>query len=59
MDWFNYYGLIIMVIIMVPNIVFAVRNENDGSNAYNNKVAETFEQIGRYGCMAFMVFNIP
>lgn len=54
MDWFNYHGR-----DHVPNIVFAVKNKNDVSNTLSSKVVETFEQIGRYGCMAFMVFNIP
>lgn len=48
-----------MAVIMAPNIVFAVKNKNDVSNTLSSKVVETFEQIGRYGCMAFMVFNIP
>ena len=25
MEWFNIYGLVFMVIIMVPNIVFAIK----------------------------------
>lgn len=58
MTWFNYYGLIFMVFIMIPNIIFAVKNK-DNSNTYKNKTAEIFEQIGRYGCFALMIFNIP
>ena len=57
MEWFNYYGLIIMIGIMVPNIVYAVKKGE--FPVYENKAWQTLEQIGRYGCMAFMVFNIP
>ena len=59
MSWFNYYGLAIMAIIMIPNIVYAFTHKADNKNKYNNKIVEILEQIGRYGCMALMVFNIP
>lgn len=58
MGWFNYYGLAIMAVIMIPNIVYAVKNKNP-VNTYHNKAVEISEQIGRYGCMVFMIFNIP
>lgn len=58
MTWFNYYGLILVVIIMIPNIVYAIKH-TDSAPLYHNKIAEIFEQIGRYACMAFMVFNLP
>lgn len=59
MFWFNYYGLAVVVIIMVPNIIYAVKKQSEFANAYKNKTVEILEQIGRYACMAFMVFNIP
>lgn len=59
MGWFNIYGLIIIAIIMVPNIVFAIKNKEGFQNGWNNKLIETVEQIGRYGCFLFMIFNIP
>lgn len=59
MDWFNYYGLAIIVIIMIPNIIFAIKCKDGFENLYKNKVVEVLEQIGRYGCFALMIFNIP
>ncbi|MDE6666974.1 MAG: hypothetical protein K2K38_01340 [Clostridia bacterium] len=59
MSWFNYYGLTIMAIIMIPNIIYVVKHKADNENTYNNKAVIILEQIGRYGCMAFMAFNIP
>lgn len=59
MNWFNFYGLVIMAVIMVPNIIFAAKCKNGFENLYKNKIVETLEQIGRYGCFALMVFNIP
>lgn len=59
MDWFNYYGLIAVAIILIPNILFAFTHKEDFENAYQNKLIAISEQIGRYGCMAFMIINIP
>ena len=59
MTWFNYYGLIFMALIMIPNIIYAIKNKEGSSKIYKNKAVEIFEQIGRYGCMALMIFNIP
>lgn len=59
MNWFNYYGLSIVALFMIPNIIFAVRNKAAFENAYKNKYLELFEQIGRYGCFILMIFNIP
>ncbi|MDE7082973.1 MAG: hypothetical protein K2O89_04645 [Clostridia bacterium] len=59
MDWFNYYGLAFMVIIMIPNIIYAIKNKTLVSDTYKNKALIISEQIGRYGCFVFMIFNIP
>ena len=59
MDWFNYYGLAIMAVIMIPNIVYFVKHKNDAANIYPNKIVSVLEQIGRYGCFVLMIFNIP
>ena len=59
MEWFNYYGLIIVAIIMIPNIIFAIRHKDAFENSYKNKAVEIMEQIGRYGCIVLMIFNIP
>lgn len=59
MDWFNYMGLIIICFLMVPNVVYAVINKNKQKTVYKNKAIEAFEQMGRYGSMTFMIFNIP
>ncbi len=59
MSWFNYYGLAIIAIIMIPNIIYAIKCKDGFENLYKNKVVEIFEQIGRYGCFALMIFNVP
>ncbi len=47
-----------MVVIMIPNIIYAIKHKNQVA-VYDNKVAIAFEQIGRYGSFVFMIFNIP
>lgn len=59
MSWFNYYGLIAVAIILIPNIIGAIADKGAFVNKYSNKAMLVSEQIGRYGCMLFMVFNIP
>ncbi len=59
MSWFNYIGLIVVAAIMAPNVVYAAKCREGFSNAYKNKAAAVCEQVGRYGCIVFMIFNIP
>ena len=58
-EWFNVFGLVFIVIIMIPNIVFAIKCKDGFDNKWNNKVVEALEQIGRFGCFGFMIINIP
>ena len=51
--------IIAVAIIMIPNIIIAVVDKGAFENRFDNKVILAAEQIGRYGCMAFMIFNIP
>lgn len=59
MGWFNVYGLIFVAVIMIPNIVFAVKCKDGFENKWNNKYVEFIEQVGRFSCFGFMIFNIP
>lgn len=59
MDWFNIYGLIFVVGIMIPNVIFMITQKDRFENKYQNKLVETLEQIGRFGCMAFMLISVP
>lgn len=59
MNWFNVYGLIFVAVIMIPNIIFAVKCKDGFDNKWKNKVVEILEQAGRFGCFGFMIFNIP
>ncbi|MBR4112821.1 MAG: hypothetical protein IKK53_07295 [Ruminiclostridium sp.] len=56
---FFVYGLVIVLIILVPNVVFALCNKDGFENNWHNKAVEILEQIGRFGCMIFMFIVIP
>lgn len=46
MPVFNFYGFLFMAVILVPNIVFAVRNKDGFQNLWHNRAVELLEQIG-------------
>ena len=58
MNYFNIYGLLIIIIIMIPNIIFAIKFKNM-EDKYHNKLIEITEQIGRFGSITFMIFHVP
>ena len=57
MDWLNVFGLILVIFLLIPNIVYAIKFK-DQKNLCTNKFMNILEQIGRYACMFLMVFNI-
>lgn len=59
MEYFNIFGLIFVAVIMIPNILFAMKWKDGFQNKWNNKSVEMIEQIGRFGCLGFMILNIP
>ena len=59
MEWFNIFGLIFMVVILIPNIIFATKCKDGFDIKWKNKYVEVMEQVGRFGCFGFMIINIP
>ncbi|MDD3919739.1 MAG: hypothetical protein PHO41_00980 [Eubacteriales bacterium] len=55
--WINWFGLLLVVLLLLPNVIWAIRHKGE-QNACSNKFMNILEQIGRYGCLFFMVFNI-
>lgn len=49
-EWINIYGLAFVMIIMIPNIIFAIRNKDGFDNLWVNKPVEAVEQIDRFCC---------
>lgn len=59
MEWLNSFGILFIAIIMIPNIIYAIKCKDGFANKWKNKIVEVFEQIGRFGCFGFMIINIP
>lgn len=57
--YLNYWGLILVIVILIPNIVFAATCKDGFENHYQNKLVEILEQIGRFGCFFSMFLTIP
>lgn len=57
MNWLNVFGLILVIFLLIPNIIYAVKFR-DARNLCKNKAMNVLEQIGRYGSMFLMVFNV-
>ena len=57
MSWLNVLGLVFVVLLLIPNVIYAIREKNQ-QNKCTNKFMNAMEQIGRYGCMFLIVFNI-
>lgn len=56
-SWLNIFGLILVVLLLIPNIIYAIKEKNQ-ENKCTNRFMNFSEQIGRYGCLFLMVFNI-
>lgn len=56
-NWINVFGLVTVVLLLIPNLVFAWRRKGAGSQS-RNRCLNLCEQIGRYGSMIFLVFCI-
>lgn len=56
-DWINSIGLIIVVLLLIPNIIYAYKKKHI-ENKCTNRALIVLEQIGRYGSMILMVLNL-
>lgn len=51
--WINLFGAVFVALLLIPNIVYAVKNKC-GENLCKNRLMNLIEQIGRYGCIVLM-----
>lgn len=58
-EWINIFGVIFIVVIMIPNVIYALKIKDGFDNKWNSKIVEVIEQIGRFGCFGFMMVHIP
>lgn len=51
--WINGFGGLVVIIMLIPNIIYAVKNQGKENNC-KCVVINAIEQIGRYSSMALM-----
>ena len=56
-NWINLFGFIVVVLLLIPNIIFAIKHKNQ-MYAPSNKILNIIEQIGRYACILLMVLPL-
>ena len=60
MAWFNPFGLAFVAVLMIPNLIFYAKCRGGFENAPSlPQWLLILEQIGRFGCLAAMVFSLP
>ena len=52
--WINLFGAGIVVLIMIPNIIYAARQTQDETQIEVPRGLSACEQVGRYGCIILM-----
>ena len=56
-NWINFINMAAVVWLVLFNIIVARKGLSDGFNS-KHLIVNIFEQIGRYGCMALMIFPV-
>ncbi len=51
--WINLFGAIIVILMLIPNIIYAIKNKGE-KNLCTNQFMNFIEQIGRYACIVLM-----
>ena len=51
--WISVFGAVIVILMLIPNIVYALRNPGEKNNCMS-KIMNAIEQIGRYACIVLM-----
>ena len=52
--WINLFGAGIIVLIMIPNIIYAAKQKQDETQKKVPRYLSACEQLGRYGCIILM-----
>lgn len=47
MEWINVFGTVFIVIIMIPNIIYALKCKNGFENKWHNKAVEIRQLLSR------------
>lgn len=53
-NWINLFGGVIVVLMLIPNIIYALKNKEETPEK-SNIIIRIIEQVGRYACMLLMI----
>ena len=56
--WINIFGAVIVMMMLIPNIIYALRNKGEQNNCTNHFM-NVLEQLGRYACIILMWLPFP
>ena len=51
--WINIFGAAVVVLLLIPNVIYAVKNKGEQNRCYNRAMV-LLEQVGRYACIVLM-----
>ena len=49
-NWINLYGGIVVALMLIPNIIFAIKKKEQKPNK-SKRIINIIEQISRYACI--------
>ena len=55
--WFSVFHILMIAALLIPNGIYMLQNKQ-AKNKCTSRCMNVLEQIGRYGCMFLMIFNI-
>ena len=53
----NLFGFCIVVLILIPNIIYAIKSRGSAAR-FNNRFLSITENISRYACIFLMIFPV-
>lgn len=56
-NWINIYSGIVVALMMIPNIIFAVKDKENKPNK-SKMIVNIIEQISRYACIILMILPL-
>lgn len=57
MKYLNLFGLAVVILLLVPNVIFMMKVKDGFVNKWNNRAVGILEQVGRFGCFISMAIR--
>lgn len=56
-NWINYFNIIIVILMLIPNIIYEIKNRKSITNKANIAIT-VVEELSRYASIAFMILPV-